>query len=115
MKSLEAALTAFDGVTIDQIRKKSVSLTGLFIEVVREILVPLGFSIESPEDPDHRGSHVALGFQQGKTLVDALAEKGIIADFRPPNLMRFGFSALYNTHSDVAKLATILAEHASGR
>lgn len=47
--------------------------------------------------------------------MDALAEKGIIADFRPPNLMRFGFSALYNTHSDVAKLATILAEHASGR
>ncbi|MFM1791220.1 MAG: hypothetical protein RLZZ526_1547 [Actinomycetota bacterium] len=115
MKSLEAALTAFDGVTIDQIRKKSVSLTSLFIEVVREILVPLGFSIESPEDPDHRGSHVALGFQQGRALVDAMAEKGIIADFRPPNLMRFGFSALYNTHSDAVKLATILAEHASGR
>ena len=77
--------------------------------------MPLGFSIESPEDPDHRGSHVALGFGEGETLVDSLAEKGVIADFRPPNLMRFGFSALYNTHSDVVKLATILVDHASRR
>ena len=115
MKSLEAALTAFDGVSIDQIRAKSVSLTSLFIDVARDVLVPVGFSIESPEDPDHRGSHVALGFEKGKDLVEALAEQGVIADFRPPNLMRFGFSALYNSHSDVVKLATILAEHASRR
>jgi len=115
MKSLEAALTVFEGVTIDQIRAKSVSLTSLFIDVAEEVLVPLGFSIGSPVDHDHRGSHVALGFERGKALVDAMAEKGIIADFRPPNLMRFGFSALYNTHSDAVKLATILAEHASGR
>ena len=115
MKSLEAALTAFDGVSIDRIRAKSVSLTSLFIDVARDVLVPVGFSIESPEDPDHRGSHVALGFEKGKDLVEALAEQGVIADFRPPNLMRFGFSALYNSHSDVVKLATILAEHASRR
>ena len=115
MKSLEAALTAFDGVSIDQIRAKSVSLTSLFIDLARDVLVPVGFSIESPEDPDHRGSHVALGFERGKDLVENLSEQGVIADFRPPNLMRFGFSALYNSHSDVVKLATILAEHASRR
>ena len=115
MKSLEAALTAFDGVSIDRIRAKSVSLTSLFIDVARDVLVPMGFSIESPEDPEHRGSHVALGFGNGKDLVEALSEQGVIADFRPPNLMRFGFSALYNSHSDVVKLATILAEHASRR
>ena len=81
----------------------------------KQHLVPLGFSIESPEDPDHRGSHVALGFERGKDLVETLSEQGVIADFRPPNLMRFGFSALYNSHSDVVKLATILAEHAVRR
>ena len=115
MKSLEAALTAFDGVSIDQVRAKSVSLTSLFVVLAKQHLVPLGFSIESPEDPDHRGSHVALGFERGKDLVETLSEQGVIADFRPPNLMRFGFSALYNSHSDVVKLATILAEHAVRR
>mgnify|MGYP006269023425 FL=1 len=115
MKSLEAALTAFDGVSIDEVRAKSVSLTSLFVALAKQHLVPLGFSIESPEDPDHRGSHVALGFERGKDLVETLSEQGVIADFRPPNLMRFGFSALYNSHSDVVKLATILAEHAVRR
>ena len=115
MKSLEAALTAFEGVSIDQVRRKSVSLTSLFMELAEEDLVPAGFSIESPRDPDHRGSHVALGFDGGRALVDSLSEQGVIADFRPPNLMRFGFSALYNSHSDVVKLATILQNHASRR
>lgn len=115
MKSLEAALTAFDGVSIDQVREKSVSLTSLFVALAKQHLVPLGYLIESPEDPDHRGSHVALGFERGKDLVEALSEQGVIADFRPPNLMRFGFSALYNSHSDAVKLATILAEHAVRR
>ena len=115
MKSLEAALTAFDGVSIDEVRAKSVSLTSLFVALAKQHLVPLGFTIESPEDPDHRGSHVALGFERGKDLVENLSEQGVIADFRPPNLMRFGFSALYNSHSDVVKLATILAEHAVRR
>ena len=115
MKALEAALTAFDGVGIDQIRHKSVSLTSLFLDLAEEVLVPLGFSIESPRDPDHRGSHVALGFERGEALVRSLSEQGVIADFRPPNLMRFGFSALYNSHSDVVKLATILSDHAMSR
>lgn len=66
MKSLEAALTAFDGVTIDQIRKKSVSLTSLFIEVVREILVPLGFSIESRRTPITVEAMWRLGFSRGR-------------------------------------------------
>ena len=115
MKSLEAALSAFDGVTIGQIRTKSVSLTSLFVDLAREELVPLGFSIGSPEDPDHRGSHVALGFADGKGLVDQLAENGIVADFRPPDLMRFGFAPLYNTHGEVVQLVESLVNSVSSR
>lgn len=115
MKSLEAALSAFQGVTIDQLRAKSVSLTSLFVHLWRDELAPLGFTMGSPEDPDHRGSHVALGFADGKRLVDSMAADGIIADFRPPDLMRFGFAPLYNTHSEVVSLVETLVDRATPR
>lgn len=110
MKSLEAALSAFSGVTIDQLRAKSVSLTELFIRMWDEQLQTVGYTLGSPQDPDHRGSHVALGFAGGKQLVADLAGAGIIADFRPPDLVRFGFAPLYNTHLETVQLARKLAE-----
>lgn len=113
MKSLEAALSAFDGVTIDQLRAKSVSLTSLFIDLWRDELAPLGFTLGSPEDPDHRGSHVALGFAGGRELVRRLGEAGVIADFRPPDLIRFGFAPLYNTHDQVVRMVEKTVKMAS--
>jgi kynureninase len=65
----------------------------------------------SPRDPESRGSHVAVGFQDGKALVEAMAAEGIIADFRPPNLMRFGFAPLYNSHEEVVTLVERLLHH----
>ncbi|MFN5651237.1 MAG: kynureninase [Actinomycetes bacterium] len=113
MKALEAALTAFEGVTVDQLRAKSVSLTEFFVRMWDEQLQTVGFSLESPRDPVHRGSHVALGFAGGKQLVADLADRDVIADFRPPDLVRFGFAPLYNTHLETARLARKLAELAS--
>ena len=115
MKSLEAALSAFDGVTIDQLRAKSVSLTSFFIDLWQAELAPLGMTLGSPEDADHRGSHVALGFADGRRLVEELSDRGIVADFRPPDLMRFGFAPLYNTHSEVVELVQALANSARSR
>jgi kynureninase len=111
MKSLEAALEVFEGVSMAQLRQKSVSLTSLFIELAQEHLVPKGFTIQSPLAAEDRGSHVALGFADGKPLVDAMATEGIVADFRPPDLMRFGFAPLYNRHTDVVRLVKRLAAH----
>lgn len=111
MKSLEAALEVFEGVSMAQLRQKGVSLTSLFIELAQEHLVPKGFTIQSPLAAEERGSHVALGFADGKPLVDAMATEGIVADFRPPDLMRFGFAPLYNRHSDVVRLVKRLAAH----
>lgn len=111
MKSLEAALEVFGSVSLENLREKSVSLTSLFVSLFDEHLAPAGFTLGSPRDSESRGSHVALGFEGGKALVEAMATEGIIADFRPPNLMRFGFAPLYNTHEEVVILVERLLHH----
>lgn len=111
MKSLEAALEVFSSVSLENLRQKSVSLTSLFVRLFDGHLASAGFSLASPREPESRGSHVALGFEGGRALVDAMAAEGIIADFRPPNLMRFGFAPLYNTHEEVVTLVERLLHH----
>ena len=111
MKSLEAALDVFQGVSMQQVREKSLSLTSLFIDLVQEHLLERGFVLQSPLNAQDRGSHVALGFAEGRALVDAMATEGIVADFRPPDLMRFGFAPLYNSHTDVVRLINRLSQH----
>jgi kynureninase len=111
MKSLEAALEVFSSVSLENLREKSLSLTSLFVGLFDDHLAPAGFTLASPRDPESRGSHVALGFEGGKALVEAMAAEGIIADFRPPNLMRFGFAPLYNTHQEVVTLVERLLHH----
>jgi kynureninase len=109
MKSLEAALEVFDSVPMSDIRAKNQSLTSFFVEIYDEFLAEQGFSLRSPRDAKNRGSHVALGYADGKTLLETLTAQGILADFRPPDLIRVGFSALYNTHRDALELAKRLS------
>ena len=109
MKSLEAALDVFSEVSMADIRAKSMGLTGLFIDLFEAHLAPRGFVLASPRDAESRGSHVALGFAGGKALVDQMSAEGIVADFRPPDLMRFGFAPLYNSYRDVVELVQRLS------
>lgn len=111
MKALEAALEAFAGVEMGAIREKSVGLTSFFVDLFDLHLADRGFTLASPRDPGERGSHVALGFAGGKALVELMAERGVIADFRPPDLMRFGFAPLYNSYEDVTRLVEHLINH----
>ncbi|MSZ80954.1 MAG: hypothetical protein F2713_05215 [Actinobacteria bacterium] len=104
MKSLEAALDIFSETNIEAIRAKSVGLTEFFIGLFDEYLAGKGFTLESPRASESRGSHVALGFAGGKSLVQQMSARGVIADFRPPDLMRFGMAPLYNSYGDIVKL-----------
>ena len=111
MKSLEAALEIFSLVSMADLRVKSQSLTSFFIRLFDDFLAEKGFTLGSPRDGESRGSHVALGFAGGKGLVDSMAARGVIADFRPPDLMRFGCAPLYNSHRDIVQLVKMLAAH----
>lgn len=99
--ALEAALTAFDGVDMTAVREKNLSLTGFFQECADELLDGLGFTMATPRDPARRGSQVALRHSEAYPLVAALTARGVIGDMRAPDLLRFGFNALYVTHADV--------------
>ncbi|MEG8277149.1 kynureninase [Streptomyces sp. AHA2] len=108
--ALEAALTAFDGVDMRQVRDKSLSLTGFFLHCAGELLTPLGFTSVTPADPGRRGSQVSLRHPHARGLVAALAEHGVIADMRAPDLLRFGVNALYTSHRDMLTAALRLRD-----
>jgi kynureninase len=100
LSALEAALEAFDGVTLTELRKRSLELTDLFISLVDERL-PGVFEIATPRQHDRRGSQISLGHPAAYGVVQALIARDVIGDFREPDIARFGFAPLYNTLDDV--------------
>ncbi|HEY5400719.1 MAG TPA: aminotransferase class V-fold PLP-dependent enzyme, partial [Trebonia sp.] len=113
--ALEAALTAFDGVELAELRVKSLSVTGFFIDCA-DALLGGAFEVVTPRSPRHRGSQVTLRHPDAYALVQALAARDVIGDMRAPDLLRFGVNALYVSHGDVlravATLRDIIAEAA---
>ena len=112
--ALEAALTAFDGIDMQTLRRKSVALTELFIELVDQELE--GFALASPRDAAQRGSQVSLTHPDGYAIMQALIARGVIGDYRAPDILRFGFAPLYVGFDDVwnavAALKDIMATRA---
>jgi kynureninase len=108
--ALEAALQAFDGVDMQVLRKKSQGLTQLFIDLVDQELAGFGFGLACPRDPLERGSQVSLTHPEGYAIVQALIARGVIGDFRSPNILRFGFASLYVSYSDVWNAVGLLKE-----
>ncbi|MEQ5837906.1 kynureninase [Paraburkholderia acidicola] len=101
---LSLALDLFDDVSLDDIRATSRRLTQTFIDLVDAQLAPHGFDVASPRDAARRGSHVSLRHPQGYGVMQELAKRRFIGDFRTPDYMRFGFAPLYNTGEEVAEL-----------
>ncbi|HEX4253999.1 MAG TPA: kynureninase [Streptosporangiaceae bacterium] len=116
MLALDAALDVFDGVDLAAVRAKSLRLGEFFIAGADDVLAGLGFEVVTPRAPERRGSHVSLRHPDALPLMAALIEAGVIGDVRPPDLLRFGFNALYTSFGDLARALEILREAtASGR
>jgi kynureninase len=106
--ALEAALGAFDGVDLAELRAASLSLTGFFIECCDALPAERGFEVATPREPERRGSQVAVRHRDAARLVPELARESVVCDKREPDLLRFGFNALYNTHADALAAAETL-------
>lgn len=86
---------------IGAIRAKAVALTEFTIAYAREHLVPLGFSIASPADPDRRGGHVTIARADARELSARLIDAGVLIDFRAPHGIRIGLSPLPTSFVEV--------------
>lgn len=103
MLALESALDVWDGVTVEAVRAKSLALTDFFLECV---------SLESvtPAAPGQRGSQVSLRCEDAGAVMKQLIARGVVGDFRPPDILRFGFTPLYVGFGDALRAARVLAE-----
>lgn len=98
---LSVGLDTFADTTMAELRAKSVALTQLFIELVESRLPDAGFELVSPRNADERGSQVAFAHAEGYAIMQALIDRGVIGDFRAPDILRFGFAPLYVRFTDV--------------
>jgi kynureninase len=111
--SLEGAMEIWDGIDIRAVRRKSEALSELFIRRV-EALGEGDLALASPRETGRRGSHVALRHAQGYELMQALIARGVIGDFRAPDIVRFSITPLYLGYADVWRAVTVLGEVVAG-
>lgn len=99
---VDTVLAAGDRGGMAAIRSKSLALTDLFMRLVDERCADCGFTIVTPREPVQRGSQVSIAHpEDGYAIMQALIARGVIGDFRPPDILRFGFTPLYTRYVDV--------------
>ncbi|WP_422072681.1 kynureninase [Tranquillimonas rosea] len=112
LAALDAALDIWEGVDMGDLRRRSIALAELFRDEVARSCP--GLELASPADPAARGSQISFRHPEGYAVMQALIARGVIGDFRAPDILRFGLTPLYTSEDDiraaVATLARILDE-----
>ncbi|MCV3239401.1 kynureninase [Mesorhizobium sp. ZC-5] len=108
LAALDAALDAWDGVDMADLRRVSVALTTLFIDEIEKRCPEL--VLNSPRDAAKRGSQVSFRHPQGYAVMQALIARGLIGDFRAPDSIRFGFTPLYIGEAEVRAAVGIIED-----
>ena len=108
MAALEASLDIWDQVDMADVRTRSIALSEAFIAGVEANCPTL--RLASPRDAAVRGSQVSFHHAEGYAIMQALIARGVIGDFRAPDILRFGFTPLYTTFAEVAAAVDILSD-----
>ncbi len=108
LAALEASLDIWDTVDLAALRHASLALSDQFIKGVEAACPSL--SLATPRDHCQRGSQVSFRHPQGYAIMQAMIARGVIGDFRAPDIIRCGFTPLFIDASDVAKAVDILAD-----
>ena len=110
LAALDEAMKIWEEISIAQVREKSILQTSRFIERVEARCEGLGLALASPRDPAARGGQVSFTHERGYAVMQALIARGVVGDFRAPNLLRFGFSPLYLSFAEIDRAVDVLAE-----
>jgi kynureninase len=108
LEGLECGVDLMLEADMAVIRNKSLALSQLFIDLV-EANCP-DVNLVSPRSPELRGSQISFAHERGYSVMQALIARGIIGDFRAPNVLRFGFTPLYTRFEDVWIAAMALSD-----
>ena len=119
LTALEVGVDLMLEASIDAVRAKSVQQTTVFDALVQQEIGPDVVSLVSPSDSAMRGSQLCYAYGDAWPVMRALIDRGVIGDFRAPDILRFGFTPLYVGFAElwdaVAILRTILAERSWDR
>jgi kynureninase len=110
MVALDAAMDEWADVDMQTLQRKSRRLCELFIDLVEGSCGKYGLKLAGPRDMAQRGSHVSFHCPEGYAVMQALIARGVIGDFRAPDIVRFGFAPLYNSHAEMFDAAAALTE-----
>jgi len=110
LATLEAGVDILLEHDITEIHRKSTALTGMFIRLIDQECTADGFRIVTPRKDERRGSQVSIVHPDAERFIAGLADRGVVGDFRAPNILRFGFAPLYVRYTDVWEAVTQLKD-----
>ncbi|MEC7596556.1 MAG: kynureninase [Pseudomonadota bacterium] len=102
-KAVESGLEVFKGISMELVRKKSIQLSEVFIDLIQQECGEYGFELFSPSNADQRGSQISFKHENAYPIMQSLISQGVIGDYREPNILRFGISPLYMRYQDIWK------------
>ncbi|MEZ4740347.1 MAG: kynureninase [Flavobacteriales bacterium] len=108
-----AALDLFDEAGMDHLVAKSAVLTAYLEFIIDDVAARIGTKLEilTPRDPAQRGCQLSVVLHgKGRQLFDGLTARGVVADWREPNVIRMAPVPLYNSFEDVYRFGAILNE-----
>jgi len=87
-------------------------MTAYLMYLVDELLSkdPYNFSVGTPREDARRGGHVAIEHEEGLRISEALRSRGVVPDFRPPNIVRIALIPLYNTYREIFQVVQHLKD-----
>ena len=112
MSALDAALDVFEGVDLAALKAKADALSDLFWGIIHHNC-PAIVSL-TPQAHEQRGSQLNVRHPEAYAVMQALIAKGIIGDFRQPDIMRFGFAPLYLSYAEVETAAVTFCQVIAG-
>ncbi len=110
LAALEVGVDIACSAPIDAIRAKSLRQSAVFADLILQECDGFGFTITSPAEPAHRGSQVCLAHPHAYPIMQALIARGVIGDFRAPDILRFGITPLYLSYAELWDAVQVLRE-----